>query len=101
GTASNTRLGTVTVNATDGSYIKSDVLAAAASVAIGADAGVAAAIGISVARNVIGDGTDTVSTNNETQPGTGLTTGVGQVQAEVSSANVYSTGLLDRCSVER
>ena len=95
GTASNTRLGAVTVTAIDSSYIKSDVLAAAASVAIGGDAGVGAAIGISVARNVIGDGSDSVSTSNETQPGTGLTTGAGQVQAEVNSSNVYSTGLLD------
>ena len=94
GDATGTTLGAVNVSATDTSTIKSFVLAAAASVAVGGDAGVAAAIGISVARNIIGDGTDSVPVSNESAAGTGLTTNAGQVQAEVFESNVYSTSKL-------
>ena len=53
GTAQNTTLGAVTVSATDNATIKSEIISAAASIAVGGDAGVGVAIGISVARNQI------------------------------------------------
>ncbi len=87
-------VGAVTVSASDTSFIKSEVIAAAAAVGVGGDGGVAAAIGISVARNIIGNGTDSVPTDDETQPGTGLTTGAGNVEAEILDSSVYSSGQL-------